>query len=74
MEVEFCTAAQLRPKPPVEELVFGVNFTDHMLEVEWTEEHGWGKPKISPFHHFSIHPGAKVLHYATEVSWANGLR
>ncbi|KAA0199090.1 hypothetical protein HAZT_HAZT003401 [Hyalella azteca] len=67
VEIEFCRTDQLKPKPAVKDLVFGVTFTDHMLEVEWTEADGWGKPKISPFHYFSIHPGAKVLHYATEL-------
>jgi hypothetical protein len=39
-----------------------------MLEIEWTEKNGWGKPVICPLHNLSLHPGAKVLHYAIEVA------
>jgi len=38
-----------------------------MFEVEWTEGKGWDTPTIVPFHNFSIHPAAKVLHYAPEL-------
>ena len=38
-----------------------------MLEVEWTADEGWSKPAIVPLHDFSIHPAAKVFHYAVEV-------
>ena len=39
-----------------------------MLEVDWTEEGGWQRPVIRPLAPLQIHPAAKVLHYATEVS------
>lgn len=38
-----------------------------MLEVRWTEANGWTKPVISPMHNFSLHPAAKVFHYAQEL-------
>ncbi len=56
-----------RPKPDPESLVFGKEFSDHMLEVDWVQGQGWSKPKISPLHNLSIHPAAKVLHYSVEV-------
>ena len=46
---------------------FGHEFTDHMLEIPWNYNKGWGRPLISPVHALKLHPGAKVLHYATEV-------
>ena len=46
------------------ELQFGSTFTDHMLEIKWSEADGWQKPVISPVHDFVFHPAAKVLHYA----------
>lgn len=39
-----------------------------MLEVPWNSQKGWMKPVISPIHDLQIHPAAKVLHYAIEVS------
>ncbi|KAN0048170.1 hypothetical protein ACTA71_002565 [Dictyostelium dimigraforme] len=47
-------------------LVFGKQFSDHMIEVPWTKEEGWGVPKISGYHNLSIPPSASVLHYALE--------
>ncbi|PVV03639.1 hypothetical protein BB560_001868 [Smittium megazygosporum] len=52
--------------PPKESLSFGATFSNHMLEVKWSAATGWGAPKIVPIHPFELHPGAKVLHYASE--------
>jgi branched-chain amino acid aminotransferase len=54
-------------KPEKSTLVFGRTFTDHMLEVDWTAEHGWSDPRIVPFHMLSLSPAASVLHYGSEV-------
>ena len=32
-----------------EKVPFGAVFTDHMLEIDWTAENGWGNPQIKPF-------------------------
>jgi len=57
----------LNENPFKEELQFGSTFTDHMLEIKWTESKGWEKPIISPLHNFSLHPASKVFHYAQEL-------
>uniref|UniRef100_A0A8R1Y148 Branched-chain-amino-acid aminotransferase n=2 Tax=Onchocerca TaxID=6281 RepID=A0A8R1Y148_ONCVO len=57
---------QQRPKPG-SELLFGHLFSDHMLEIEWTAEKGWSRPLICPLHDLTMHPAAKVLHYASEL-------
>jgi len=67
LEVELLEPSQLQPKPDTSNLAFGNNFTDYMFEVSWDISKGWSKPKISPIHHLSIHPGAKTLHYAMEL-------
>jgi branched-chain amino acid aminotransferase len=60
---------QLRSKPDVSELKFGQIFTDHMLKVFYHKQlGGWQKPVIIPFENISLHPAAKVLHYAVEVN------
>ncbi|KAJ3628165.1 hypothetical protein MTP99_015490 [Tenebrio molitor] len=59
---------QLRSKPDVSELKFGQIFTDHMLKVFYHKQlGGWQKPVIIPFENISLHPAAKVLHYAVEL-------
>ena len=54
-------------KPDPEKLVFGQCFSDHMFEVEWSIDKGWGIPRICPLHSLRLHPAAKVFHYASEV-------
>lgn len=49
------------------DLVFGQTFTDHMLEIEWTAEAGWGTPTISPYHKLSLDPSTCVFHYSFEL-------
>ena len=62
-----CTESQKQTKPDPDKLVFGTEFSDHMLEIDWTMAGGWGKPQICPFHDLKLHPAAKVFHYAVEV-------
>lgn len=51
----------------VSKILFGKQFTDHMLTAEWTQQNGWARPLVGPFKHLEIHPAAKVLHYAIEI-------
>lgn len=61
------TKAQTRKLfPPKEELLFGQLFTDHMLEIDWTSDHGWHAPVIRPYGPFQMDPAASVLHYGLE--------
>lgn len=52
---------------PKEQLVFGKTFSDHMIEVEWTLENGWGTPTLSPYHPLSLDPATVVFHYGFEL-------
>ncbi|XP_065169337.1 branched-chain-amino-acid aminotransferase, cytosolic [Atheta coriaria] len=59
---------QLRVKPNVDSLKFGQVFTDHMLKIFYHKKlGGWQIPEIIPFENISLHPAAKVLHYAIEL-------
>lgn len=46
--------------------IFGKLTTDHMLEIDWDQETGWGKPIISPYRAFQMDPANSTLHYALE--------
>ena len=46
---------------------FGKFFTDHMVDVCWSENGGWHRPRVQPYGPISIQPSAAVLHYAQEV-------
>jgi len=67
LTVDFVPPANLRPKPPADDLGFGKHFSDHMLKVKWTSNGGWEAPRIGPLEPFQMHPAAKVLHYAQEL-------
>lgn len=68
MKTTLAEPNQLRSKPDVKELKFGSIFTDHMMKVFYHKAlGGWQKPEIIPFENISLHPAAKVLHYAIEV-------
>lgn len=47
--------------------MFGKQFSDHMLTVNWSEEGGWEAPHIRPFQNLSLHPATSALHYSIEV-------
>lgn len=59
-------AKTLKPKPDVNSLVFGAEFTDHMLSVEWNADRGWSEPKIAPYQNLSLAPACSVFHYGLE--------
>lgn len=68
LEIQLAGPDQLQPKPNPDELEFGKTFTDHMCKIEFENRvNGWKKPKILPLENISLHPAAKVLHYAIEV-------
>ncbi|RFU75934.1 branched-chain amino acid aminotransferase [Trichoderma arundinaceum] len=51
---------------PLQDLIFGANFTDHMLSIKWTKEEGWQAPQILPYHNLCLDPATCVFHYAFE--------
>jgi branched-chain amino acid aminotransferase len=69
LSVRLAAPHQLNPKPDADDLIFGKNFTDHMLKVAYHRRlGGWQKPEILPMENLVLHPAAKVFHYAVEVS------
>ncbi|KAK4055523.1 branched-chain-amino-acid transaminase bat2 [Microbotryomycetes sp. JL201] len=50
--------------PPSQSLIFGQQFTDHMLTIKWHAQTGWQAPEIKPYGDLSLSPAATVLHYA----------
>ncbi len=58
---------------------FGRFFTDHMVDICWSERGGWHRPRVQPYGPLQLDPAAAVLHYAQEVfeglkayRWADG--
>lgn len=59
--------AACKPKPEPSTLVFGKQFSDHMLTINWSERGGWEAPHIKPFQNLSLHPASSALHYSIEL-------
>jgi len=55
-----------KTKTPKEELKFGKTTSDHLLEIDWEKQNGWGAPRIRPYAPFQIDPAASVFHYGLE--------
>uniref|UniRef100_A0A8C2WGD4 Branched-chain-amino-acid aminotransferase n=1 Tax=Cyclopterus lumpus TaxID=8103 RepID=A0A8C2WGD4_CYCLU len=56
-----------KPKPDPATLVFGKQFSDHMLTINWSAADGWETPHIKPFQNLSLHPASSALHYSIEL-------
>ncbi len=46
---------------------FGKHFTDHMVDICWSKDGGWHRPRVSPYGPIQLSPAAAVLHYAQEI-------
>ncbi|CAN9505944.1 unnamed protein product [Ophioblennius macclurei] len=60
-------SSSLKAKPDPSSLVFGKQFSDHMLTISWSEKDGWDAPHIKPFQNLSLHPASSALHYSVEL-------
>lgn len=55
-----------KAKTPLDQLVFGRTFADHMLTVDWEDGAGWSAPRIAPYGPLVLDPSSLVFHYAIE--------
>jgi len=46
---------------------FGKFFTDHMVDICWSQQGGWHRPCVQAYGPITLEPAAAVLHYAQEV-------
>ncbi len=46
---------------------FGKYFTDHMVEIRWSEGRGWHDAEIGPYRPLSFDPASMVLHYGQSI-------
>lgn len=72
-ELTFAVTKNLAAKSPAqrEEILqnpgFGQHFTDHMVDICWSEKGGWHRPRVQPYGPISLDPAAAVLHYGQEI-------
>ncbi|MGO2654498.1 MAG: branched-chain amino acid aminotransferase [Pseudoclavibacter sp.] len=46
---------------------FGVNFSDHMVTIDYSQDKGWHDAQVLPYGPLSVDPAASVFHYAQEI-------
>ena len=46
---------------------FGKHFTDHMVDICWSERGGWHRPRVQPYGPIAMDPASAVLHYGQEI-------
>lgn len=72
-ELAFLVKRNLEPTPEDERATllenpgFGTVFTDHMVDICWSERGGWHRPRVQPYGPISLDPAAAVFHYAQEI-------
>jgi branched-chain amino acid aminotransferase len=55
----------LKPLVPLDGVVFGTVFTDHMFVASY--DRGWTSLKIVPYQNISLPPEASVFHYSVSA-------
>jgi len=72
-DLSFTVSHNENPKSEEERAViladpgFGKFFTDHMVDICWSEHGGWHRPRVQPYGPISLDPSAAVLHYGQEI-------
>ena len=67
MEIATTKCSQLKPKSDENKLGFGIHFTDHMFNMDYTLEKGWHSPRVEPYAPFNLDPATMVLHYGQGI-------
>ncbi|PYI00593.1 branched-chain amino acid aminotransferase II, partial [Aspergillus sclerotiicarbonarius CBS 121057] len=66
LKITFSSDPKPIPAPDAPEVTSHKACTDHMIQVRWTSEKGWGNPALVPYGPLSIPPIASTLHYSTQ--------
>ena len=46
---------------------FGTSYSDHMVEIDWSDDQGWHNASVGPRRPLLLDPACAVLHYAQEI-------
>lgn len=67
MKIRYEITKNKKNKPDINNLGFGVYYTDHMFIMDWYKGLGFVDPRIVPYGPIEFDPAALVLHYAQET-------
>ncbi len=66
-KIKYDLVARKEPVKIPKNLGFGKYFTDHVFEMDYSNEKGWHNPTIKKLENLSIHPGSMYFHYGQGV-------
>lgn len=46
---------------------FGNFFTDHMVTIDWSADHGWHNAQVQPYRPLAMDPATTVFHYGQAI-------
>ena len=67
LDIKFTPAAEPKPLPDPDTLVFGRTFTDHMFLMNYDAGQGWHDPRVEPYGPLPFELSCMVFHYAQEI-------
>lgn len=67
MDLRFEKAVNLKEKPDMKNLGFGMYFTDYMFVMDYKKGLGWYDARITPYAPIEMDPACMVLHYGQTV-------
>jgi branched-chain amino acid aminotransferase len=67
MEFAINRGAKLKAKPDQNKLGFGIQFTDHMFNMDYHPDKGWFNGRIEPYAPIVMDPSTMVLHYGQGI-------
>ena len=66
-EITVRLSSERKPLPKVDQLGFGVHFTDHMFQVDFDVKRGWHDARIIPYGPMSLDPSCCAIHYGQSM-------
>ena len=67
MDLTIRKADTLKTQPDDSDLSFGTVFTDHMFNMDYSQDNGWHNPRVEPYGPFSLDPSTMILHYGQGI-------
>ena len=67
MALKIVKAEKLKEKAKGSELGFGIRFTDHMFNMDYSPTKGWHNARIEPYGPVMMDPASMVLHYGQAI-------
>ena len=67
MQIKVNKTQNPKQKPDFSNLPFSKYYTDHMFQMQYTDEKGWYDPEIVEYGPISIEPSAMCFHYGLET-------